>query len=435
MNPILQVDFTAPAPAKKETRWQHQGGGDYVDRRTGNHYENVRLNGRYTWRKLNATTHAAALKEIRKKRSDHELSKFGIAEDPYKRNAAGTVAVLLDDYAAAGFPKTRNRSIQRSERELKDLRRHIVCLKKFLGSRDPKKITHEDLAAYHAWRIKQIDNPSRPGHRSVDKERSTLSLAYDFAIKRTSQSGITANPFARNATRFCDPGSVQHCRDFQPDNAEELHRIGDVLAESTRSEATMFQMFYEAMIGQRSAEILRLRTDAKNQNEPGFVTKNCLFLYRSKTNKGTYPYADINPALRSLIEAHKNWLRIRYPNGTPWYFPSPLNPKEPLTPGALTKALERVTAELRLPRRKSHGLRSYCMNVYRTDRRADGTHRYTDNEIAIRHGQKTQGKLLVDVYGEIPPYRLTWLPEGRQPSWARWLPAAGIRAEQLILGI
>src|SRR2546430_596054 len=99
--PIVRVDFTQPAPAPAKTRgYQHLGSGDYIDRRTGHHYENVRLNGRYTWRKLSALTHAAAIKEIRKKRSDYELSKRGLAEDPYKKIESRTVADLARFYLA-----------------------------------------------------------------------------------------------------------------------------------------------------------------------------------------------------------------------------------------------------------------------------------------------------------------------------------------------
>jgi integrase len=189
------------------------------------------------------------------------------------------------------------------------------------------------------------------------------------------------------------------------------------------------------MIGQRSHEILRLRTNAKNQYEPGFIEKKCLYLFRSSSSKGTYPYAEIRAELRQCLDAHQNWLRIRYPNGTPWYFPSPENARKPLGPSALTHGLARITKELGLPHRTSHGCgRAYFINCLRTDRKADGTHRYTDGEIALRVGQETQGKLISSVYGKIPPYQLTFVPESSPPAWARWLPAAGIgAAEQLTL--
>ena len=442
MNPgeILQVNFQklAPPPVAvpgKKRGFIHQGGGDYVDLRNGHHYENPRINGRYTWRKLSAITHAAALKEIRKKRSEYESFKLGLSkQNPYApKTEVQTVGDLLDQFADAGFPKRRSRSSPRNDREIAELKRHIANLKTFFARLDPANRSAEDLHAYHAHRLRQIakKSPTRKGHRAVDKEVVTLSLAYEFAIDNCRSTGVTANPFARKI-HFCDAKSVKHCRDFQPANADELHRLAAALFESMRSEPLGWQLLFEAMIGQRSHEILRLRMDAKTTDDPGFVEKNCLYLFRSNTSKGTYPYAAIHPALRACLEAHRHWHDRRFPR-SPWYFPSPDAPRNPLGPSALTHALARVTSEMGLPKRTSHGLRSYFVNVLRTDRRPDGTHKYTDAEIALRIGQRTQGKLILDVYGEIPPHQLTWLPES-DPAWQRWLPDAPT-AEQLTLGL
>jgi len=453
--PLVRVDFKTATPPtlRKERGYHHLGGGDYIDRRTGHHYENVRLNGRYTWRKLSALTHAASLKEIRKKRSDHELSKRGLAEDPYRRIEGKTVADLARLYLVKNCPR-RNAAEQRSPADLVAEKKRVETLLKWPGlQKAPAQFTLRDCPDYHAFRIGQIaakrlsqagGDPSkirdqREGHRQVDKELVTLSNIFRCAIRHADQTGITINPIGQDRQRFRNSKLIKHCRDHMPADANELHRIADILFDSRRSEALGWQLLFSSLIGQRAAEILRLRLDAANEFQPGHISKNCLYLYRSNSSKGTYPYAEITVPLWQCLEAHRAWHQLRYPAGidrVPWYFPSPENPKKPVSPGALTHALERVTAELGLPHRTSHGCgRAYFVNVLRTNRKADGSHRYQDDEIARRIGQRSQGKLIVDVYGDCPPYQMKWLPEGRSPAWTRWLPSAPIPSEQLTLGI
>jgi hypothetical protein len=53
----------------------------------------------------------------------------------------------------------------------------------------------------------------------------------------------------------------------------------------------------------------------------------------------------------------------------------------------------------------------------------------TDGEIALRIGQRTGGKLIVDVYGEILPYKIAWRPETGQPAWTHWTAPAATQLE------
>lgn len=403
------------------------------------YFERPYVNGRQTFRSLKSITPRAAHQELNSNRLAQQKAGIGTAVDPYAkpRSPALTVTNLLDRYARAGFPKKRNCGSARSPREIREQQTHIANLKTFFTDKDPTQISNEDFIRYHAWRIGRIaarqemsskqKSNSRPGHRAVDKERVTLSLAYDFAIDRSRETGIKINPFAR-CKHFSDPRRVKHCRDRQPESAEELHRLCAYFLESWRSEVLAWQTWIQSMIGSRPHEIVQLRKDARNRHDPGFIEKNCLFLFRSNTTKGTYPFAEIHPALKQCLEAHAAWHADRYPN-SPWYFPSPENPKQHIGSTALTHGLARATAELGLPHRTAHGCRSYYVNVLRSG--GDRGRKYSDADIALRIGQRTQGKLIVDVYGEVLPYPLTWIPDAG-PAWADWL-AAPIPAEQLIL--
>lgn len=402
-------------------------------------FERPYVHGRQTFRALKSITPRKALQELQSNRQKQEQSRIGTAIDPYTKPRAPlfTVSDLLDRFARAGFPKRKNVSSARSPREVRELQTHIVNLKAFFKEKDPVQLTQEDLASYHAWRIGRIAAKNslrqitgRPGHRAVDKERVTLSLAYDFAIKRSRETGIKANPFLR-VQSFTDPAAIKHCRDFQPESADELHTLCRYFLDASwRSEVLAWQAWFESMIGSRSHEIVRLRKDAKSRRDPGFVEKNCLFLWRSSTSKGTYPYAEIHPALRECIASHSAWHAENWPT-SPWYFPSPADPAKPIGSTALTHGLRRAAAELGLPHRTSHGLRSFYVNVLRSG--GDRGRKYSDAEIALRIAQRTQGKLIVEVYGEVLPYPLTWIPENGAPAWARYLPDPGIPAEQLTL--
>ena len=67
--------------------------------------------------------------------------------------------------------------------------------------------------------------------------------------------------------------------------------------------------------------------------------------------------------------------------------------------------MRRVCAKLEIPKCSPHGLRSYFVNVLRSQG-------VSDSEIALRIGHKSGGRLFVDVYGEILPHRLPFLPQG-----------------------
>jgi integrase len=166
------------------------------------------------------------------------------------------------------------------------------------------------------------------------------------------------------------------------------------------------------MIGQRTQEILRLRMDAKTRFDPGFVKGNHLFLYQSLTHKGTFGYADLHAALRECLAAHRAWHESRYPGGSsPWYFPSPEDKAKCVHGDSLGHALRRVTKAMGIPHRTPHGLRSFFVNVLRSQGK-------TDAEIALRIGHRSGGHLIVEVYGEILPHKLSWLPENGDPAWS-----------------
>jgi integrase len=417
---LISIDF-----AKGSRNFLHLGGGVYRDPRTSNLYENPKIDGRRTWRKLQANTHKFALKELRKRRSDQELAKLGLAIDPYKRTADKSVAALCQFYIDQGCPK-RNRAEARTGRLLLEERRRAEMLAKWPGAKkSAREITPEDWAtSYYPWRKKSIRTArsasatAETGDRQIDKELITLSNIFHFAIVNRSKTGIETNPITSNDhefPRFRKSSSVRHCRDAMPRTGNELHAIARFLFESgTRSEVLGWFELLTARIGHRAEAMTKLRIDATG-NEPGSISNSPegrkLHLHRSTTHKGTCGHIDIDPDFQECLDAHRAWLWRRHPN-SPWYFPSPADPAKPIGPAALTHALDRVCAALGLPKRTTHGLRAFRVNVLRSQGKSDA-------EVALAIGQKTAGKLIVEVYGEGLSYKLTWMPTEGPPAWVR----------------
>lgn len=440
MSEVLKIQF------KKRSRYVSLGRGLYQDPASGAFYERPYVDGRQTWRKLSATTQRQAEIELGRKRSEQARAKIGLAIDPYKKSSFTPFSEIAEFFLKAKCPKRDEQP--RTGKQLDETETAVAKLQNFFGKSAANEISLESCRKYRAWRMPQITRGA--GDRTIDIELQILSSIFRWAMRNPKATGITANPVAHDRPKFCRAEQVRHCRDFQPKDGDELHALASYFFDSRPSEVFGWQLLLEAMIGQRTHEILQLRWDAANDKEPGFISGRHLFLYRSATHKGTYPFIELKKPLSDCLEAFRCWHGLRYPapkgsasglqsacgasrievqGRSPWWFPSPVHTGEAVQTSGLTRALRRATAALGLPRRTSHGLRSYCVNVLRSRGMPDA-------EIALRIGHKSGGKLIVQVYGEILPYKLSWLPsEGTDPAWVRWLPGYRAPATQLELGL
>lgn len=410
---ITQVDFK-----RIPRKFEHLSGGLYREQRSGTFYERPYVDGKQTWRKLSATTERQARIELGKKRGDQARAKVGLAADPYKRSDVLTIRELAKFYLESGCPQ-RNEAL-RVGKQLKEEQNHVEKILEFFGKRPWSSITLEDCRSYHRVRVARIKKGR--GDRTVDIELRTLSSILRWAQKNPKRTGVGSNPIAHERTRFCRPETVRHCREVMPENGDELHAIAKYLFGSPPSEVLGWQVLAEGLIGQRTSEILKLRWDAKNEQDPGFIQGKCLFLCRSRTSKGTYPYCEIFPELREFLQALRAWRDKRF-STSPWFFPSHRGGgKDTISETALTHALRRICPAMGIAHRTSHGLRAYWVNVMRSFRKPDGSPRYSDAEIALRAGHRSGVKMIVQVYGEILPYQLSWLPSDGSPAWAKWLP-------------
>lgn len=425
--PVIQIDFAKTAKARKPI-----GGGLYRREADKSFWERPHVGGRRTWRKLVARTESKAREELARKRSEQGRARIGLALDPYATApAASTVKELAEFYLSSGCPKRGRDESPRAGVQLEEEQDRVARLVEFFGKRSWQEVALDHCREYHRWRVGLVKRKGATGNRTVDLELGTLSTIFRWALRNQKRTGVTSNPLAHDRIRFADSRQVRHCRECQPRNGDELHLLAATLFEEPRSAALGWQTLLEAFIGHRTSELVRLRWDAAPQ-QPGWIDRDAkgapkvLWLYQSATHKGTCGFIDVHSALRQALEALQEWRAEWYPN-TPWFFPSfRFRGERAVKSDALTKALGRICPLLKLPHVTSHGLRSYHVNVLRS-------RGISDAEIAVRIGHKTGGKLIVEVYGEKKPGKLSWMPEHREPAWIEVF--AGRKPVQLELGL
>jgi len=374
--------------------------------------------GKRTWRKLHAVKYKFAREEAADLLGAHRRSLSGECRSPLTRGQ--DFASLARLYLAANCPDCRGDA--RTEKFVQYEAQRLQFILKFYGKWEVQDIKLPSLIDYKEWRVRQVSKCS--GLRTTEMDWCTLSNVISFGVRR----GLADFNFIRShRPRLCinrPSGSstavrIQHCREFAPADGNELNLLAQFFFAERPSQSIGFQMLFEAFTGARTNEAIALRTDAKNPDQAGFIEGNHLFLARSK--RGINPHVLINSELADFLECWRAWHHANHA-GNPWWFPGrPLkrDPMAPLVKGALNFALRRASAALGLPKRTSHGLRSYFV----TRCRGDGD---TEAQIAAKLGI-TSLALLEQVYGGRPPNwdgmrKIRYWPDGAAPAWHRWKP-------------
>lgn len=358
----------------------------------------VTVKGSRTWRKLAAVKKKEAIREGQALFSQISQARHGLAKDPFAAPAC-SVAGLVQQYLDSGCPDKRMHP--RPEQFCKQEAARLSRVVEYFGKWAADEVRIKDLHGYCSWRTRNATKGS--GHRAVDLELNSLSNACNYGV---NTGCLDINFLSRGRPRFQKSSDVRHCREFIPESGEELNRLAAALFANPASEALGWQLLFEAMTGCRTNEILRLRTDAV-RGSPGFIESGRLDIRRSKS--GVSPWVVIHPDLAELIQAWRAWHGGR----SVWWLPG-RDPGQPLDKTSLAHALARITKELGLPRRTSHGLRAFFVTL---QRRAG----YRDEEVAEMIGDKTVS-LIQSTYGErrFGEAKLSWRSEN--PAWSRWLP-------------
>lgn len=387
--------------------WTRVADGIYR-RSSGTLYERPLISKRPTWRSLGTQNLKIAREELHKRRVK--------GQEAYSKPIAVNTGQVIRCYEKDGYPDRHKQP--RQERTLRVERDNCKKLLEFWEHVATEAVTLAVCDRYHEWRTKHIKRGS--GNRTVDMELTTLSNAFLWASRKEL---VRSNPMSIYRPRYCSDKNVQHCREFMPNNADEVHRIAELLFASLRSETLGWQLLIEAATGLRTIEALQLRTDAKPY-EAGWLTSDgkSLCVRRAKNQQTVNPFVQVHEGLAAILTAHRRWKEARYPE-SPWYFPNLRDPLKHADKQALTHVMCRLRNEIG---RKitSHGLRAF----YVTTRRS---HAIPDNQIAWEIGHTSGGQTLASVYGGAPPHwlagdgpKMSWLPAGK-PAWENRWPLGG----------
>ena len=386
------------------------GGGAYVDEFSV-YWARPTINTRRTWRKLKALTQRAAIKEA-------NVSEFTAKSETF----APVVKLWIDK----GCPGKKGKAI--TGIALDAAKKRAKSLTGFFGKFTLDEIELVKLPDYADWRRRKLERKTTKGGRTIDLDLVTLSNILRFAVFRGM---IKTNPVRSDRPRYQE--NVRHARSVMPESAEIIHQIAGRLLTEVKCEVMGWLSFFSEFTGCRTSELLRLRRDAKNSQEPGFIewlteaerkerTDDILgHLYLGRRSKnGMNPWAKIGTEFAEMLRAFFNWHDARFKSKTnlqretEWFFPGHLYDTV-LAPGSFGHALTRVTTNLELAHITPHGYRSF----YATKRLRDGARPV---DIAAEMGDKTVA-LVETIYADNPDgKKLWWSPADGLPAWHAWLP-------------
>jgi len=388
-----------------KSEWQRVENTDIYHRTSnGTYYERPCINGVRTFRSLKTKN----LKDAKAEWKRRETCRAA-GNDPQPKPNVTTVGECIKLYQTDGYPDKQRGA--RPETMRKAEAANCVTLLEFWNTVQVDAITIAECDRYRDWRVKRIRRKGAAGNRSVDLEINTLRNSLLWAARKEV---IRHMPMPAGWPTYCSDKTVQHCREFMPADANELHRIARMLFSSRQSESLGFQMLFEAYTGQRTAEILELQANA-GADAPGGLTPDgqSLRVTRAKGQDMVNPYAFVHDGLRDLLKSWTAWKGARHPK-SPWYFPGRTS-ETPVSKCALAHALRRLRKRIG-KRVIPHGLRAFYVTVRRSNN-------IRDTQIAFEIGHTSGGKTLAEVYGGCPPHWLTgegpkmkWLPDG-EPAW------------------
>ena len=390
----------SPAAARRAI-----GAGAYVDDR-GAFWARPLINHHRTWRKLKATTQRKAITEA----AGTEFTAKG-----------ATFAALAKLWTDAGCPGKRDAAPKAIA--LNRARTSAQYLTGFFGKFRADEIRLMHLPDYAGWRRKRMIRKGYAGGRAVDLDLVTLSNILRYGVY---QGALEFNHVRSDRPRY--QVNIRHSREVMPESAEIIHAVAGELLGAVKSEVMAWMAFFSEFTGCRTSELLRLRNDARTNQEAGYIEwlsaddrkerggdiLGHLYLGRRSKN-GMNPWAKIGPEFAEMIHAWQNWHRTRFRKAdTHWFFPG-RNAQSVIEPKSFSHALTRTLRELKLAHCTPHGFRAF----YATKRLRDGARTV---DIAAEMGDKTV-ELVNKIYADNPDgKKLWWTPADGLPAWVNWTP-------------
>ena len=335
-------------------------------------------------------------------RDEERADKYGAALPGAQiRHKCLTIAALINDYVAAGFPtkKMKKKAILTLEKE----QRFLKPLLAYWGAKNPEAINLGDCDAYREWRnsggyvttrkfrskdpkmAKLKTYITKGGDRCVDMELDVLSNILHLAKRRCK----IRNHGLIGRGKYTSEVDVRHCREVAPTPAE-LHSIEQWLRSRGEHDVADIVCFL-AFSGLRIGEALERRwVDV-------IWSEEIIDVRRSKN--GIFPWVPILPEMKQLLIEMRNRCsesgiqsHLLFPG--PFENLKPQEQQKPRDPSAIRHRLTIACKSLGIRHVAPHGLRSYFV----TQAREAGL---TDAEIAMLIGDKTGPAIIAKTYGDV----------------------------------
>jgi len=130
---------------------------------------------------------------------------------------------VIRKYQTDGYPNKYKQ--KRQGKNLYDEERHCKKLLEYWEFILVANAGPAECDRYHDWRGKNLVQGK--GNRITDRELNTLNNACRWAARREF---IKVNP-VRDRPKYTPSSEVEHCRDFMPRSADELHEAGALFFE------------------------------------------------------------------------------------------------------------------------------------------------------------------------------------------------------------
>jgi len=189
--------------------------GIYRKKSNSCYYERPHINGRRTWRSLKTPNLKLAREEFHKRRVKGQVA--------YVPKTAVYTGQIIRCYEGDGYPDRHKQ--KREGRTLTMELKNCETLLKFWEHIPADSVTLAVCDRYHEWRKKNIQHGCA-GDRTVDLELTTLSNAYLWSCRKEL---VRSNPMQIYRPRYCSSKNVRHCRQFMPNDADELHAIVELM--------------------------------------------------------------------------------------------------------------------------------------------------------------------------------------------------------------
>ncbi len=344
-------------------------------------YCRVRVDGRQTFRCTGTDKLPKARKVMEKWREDEVMRQHGIEPRAaaLERNRL-TVAEVLSEYEAAGFPDKKDRT-KKTEATRHTEARALPRLRAFFGTRAAASLTAKDLNGYrkyraaggYTWTTGETTRKSKAGDRTIDLELQTLGNAVALAVR---QEKLRENPLA-GRTHYSTEADRRHAKDRMATQGQ-LQEIAKKFRE--RGEAVLADcVLFLGLSGLRVNEALRLSWEDVSW------AQGVIHVQREKN--GVNPFVPITEELGNLLRE----MRTRATSFL--LFPSSENPQHPLLYNYLATKFRKLTKNMELPHLCLHGLRAF----FTTCAKESGLASWVVGGLL---GHKSGGILVDRVYGK-----------------------------------